>query len=882
MAVEGELILCYCVSSCVSSLLCIVSHLLVDAFKECENKQIKIKSCAAGVIGELYAQIGPMLEAFVKSKDPPPTTMSLVNKAIADNTYDPNSQNVARKRRCLVALASDEASGGNGQSTSSSGLSVPSTDLVASLKDDILDRITTTDGKTSWKLRKEAMEQVMQTANKCSGLLATDSKASASASVTLKQLVVALRSRLNDSQSNLKPLAATVLGCILSHIDGSSQAKLGKALFPSLANGAMVDMKKTMRDACISALTAGTTRAEVDGGCPNAQAIEIFIVSLSSELSEAALKSTGLSDVLAFLNRTLVSMFDKDNAEPISSTTELAAIIVKSLLSKKSDIRSEAEKLHKMCSESNVIPSETLDNEIKRLLPAQQRTVRSVIPKLSAQEKEYVDTFKKDKPSHPPRQSVQARLSTQQQSVRRELPKPTPQSPQLCKESNQVGDVEHGDPLALSRSKPNLKMQRLAVLGKGDYWPEYPKGPTSDATLHALCKSWSALIPSSSIELLFPKGGLKTMEDAVAGCEVITKSIGHSRNANDTSIIEQLDLVFKWAAFAMATRDHTVGLRSLLDTIEMLFGRLGELSYTMNDAEALILLPLFLEKAAMVKANFHEQLIRILSFITANKIYPTQAYGAMICVKVIDKSLYPKARCLAANESLRCVQSPAGLKAIGKVGLIALGNALSVENLTENRMSYLVLFEIIVEKMNGNTEKLFDLVGDSLTDKARDMILERCPKVAETQQTKLRTPSRKSTSRFIEASPAKQDGQLESTQSSLAARELLRQRLQSRGGSSLPVPPPNNSSRVMPPPIPPIHPPPQDLYAELMGDITLMIQRADSTSDNNVLVAKGTASLHKLYSFSRRDETLLTAHQIGILTDRVGSDFNGCLVVLAR
>lgn len=49
-----------------------------------------------------------------------------------------------------------------------------------------------------------------------------------------------------------------------------------------------------------------------------------------------------------------------------------------------------------------------------------------------------------------------------------------------------------------------------------------------------------------------------------------------------------------------------MGLRSLLTVILALFERLHELSYTMNDAEVLILLPGLLDRAGAVKSHLQD------------------------------------------------------------------------------------------------------------------------------------------------------------------------------------------------------------------------------------------------------------------------------------
>lgn len=293
---------------------------------------MKVKKAAFSVMGELHIQLGPALEAFVKSKAPVSGTLSSIEKVFADSKYDPGAHAIERTLRCITVSASGATSSSGSGHGQKSLLSVPALDLVASLKNECLLRITTTDGKNSWKVRKEALEEVIQESNKCCGLLSTDAKAFAS----LKELVVALRSRMNDSQSNLKPMAAQAIESILSRVDESCQAKLGKVVFPSLINAAMTDMKKTMRDVSLSSLRAGTRRNEHLGGGINVLALDVLILSLQSELSDTAVKSPGLPDILTFLTELIQSLHaQSDGPKNLSNQLQLSKIIVDSLLSSK-------------------------------------------------------------------------------------------------------------------------------------------------------------------------------------------------------------------------------------------------------------------------------------------------------------------------------------------------------------------------------------------------------------------------------------------------------------------------------------------------------------------------------------------------------------------
>lgn len=140
------------------------------------------------------------------------------------------------------------------------------------------------DGKTSWKARKAAMEELDTYLQRCAGLIDTSK---------LKQLVDllrALRERLSDSQSNLKPVAARLIGIIMSLSDANAQSKLGKVVYGPLINAAMNDSRKVMHDACMESLILGTSLPKLEGTGPNDLSLENFIVCLVGELDESDFK----------------------------------------------------------------------------------------------------------------------------------------------------------------------------------------------------------------------------------------------------------------------------------------------------------------------------------------------------------------------------------------------------------------------------------------------------------------------------------------------------------------------------------------------------------------------------------------------------------------
>jgi hypothetical protein len=135
-------------------------------------------------------------------------------------------------------------------------------------------------------MRKQAIDEVDAALQKCSSLLDCSSQ-------SLKQLAEltrALRDRLSDSQSNLKPLSARVIGTLLSFTDKSAQPKLGKIVYGPLIHAALNDIKKPVRDAALEALRLSISVSSIEGGGINNETLEPFVAALANEVTDAAVK----------------------------------------------------------------------------------------------------------------------------------------------------------------------------------------------------------------------------------------------------------------------------------------------------------------------------------------------------------------------------------------------------------------------------------------------------------------------------------------------------------------------------------------------------------------------------------------------------------------
>ena len=827
---------------------------------------MKVRKAALDVIGEVHAQLGPDLQSFVKTRDLQANITSLVDKSCAAHPYISGAQQVERPMKCLTMACTANDSTGGESKTSLSLLSAPALDLVASLKCDCIAQINSTEGKNSWKLRKEGMDNVSRALERCGGQIATEGKAGAS----LKQLVLALRSSLSDSQSNLKPVAASLIGNLLSHMDDEAQAKFGKAVFPALCTAAMNDIKASMRNASLSALSLGTERSQQDGGGTNSTAVGALIMSLESVLTDAALKSSGLGDLLSMVEGRLQAVTSK-----ISPQKQLSKVIVLSLLSSKKGSRAAAEKLLNTSLEGGVLSSDSLDEQISKLLPAQQRTLRAVIPKHSTKDKELIDTFKKSTTRARNRpMTTSTQLSSRREAITRPSSASLPPAIATAKNLSPANEPPH-NPLESSSTR-SLKSQRL---GRNNSWPDYPEEP-SGMSLQSLQKVWSQLVPTTSASLLFPKGGIKSHQDSVNGCVILTQALEYSKKHDNCSFIDQLDLIFRWCTIALLARDHTAGLRSLLSLLQLLFERLSEVSYVMSNEEASILLPHLLDKSGVAKSQFKDQFLGVVSYVRSSGVCQTKEfYGPILCMTVVDKSKFASARALAANECRLCVESY-GVTAISKKGIRITAKALSSEyQLLDMRNAYLSLLEAAFMKFNDSPERLLQYIDRDLNDKTRELVLGRCVRANPSGQSSqaVRTPEKRRLSRPSNTQQIQSD--LPPTQlASSAAKENLRQRLQNlkdekHRSSSAAEPTESIVSRVYPK----RSTDSSDIFARTLNEIEQLLDAENLTDDPSV--ARGATAINCLLSAiisdpaSRPIKTLCDM-EVRLLSEGISFDFD--------
>ena len=258
-------------------------------------------------------------------------------------------------------------------------------------------------------------------------------------------------------------------------------------------------------------------------------------------------------------------------------------------------------------------------------------------------------------------------------------------------------------------------------------WPVYPEEPSGDLILGALKNAWAPLIPLESAKVLFPEGGIKKQDDAMAGIELLSRAIAMDRAEEGLGIMEQIGLIWKWITFVLCCKDSTVGTQALLQLTSDLVDHLRSMKYEISDSEVMVFVPHLFEKASAAKGRFKDTFLALIEQIKTEDFLVTKLLGPIVCIGIIEGSSYPKARLLACKECQSCVEK-VGLTGVGKRGVLVVAKSLSEETLQENKNALVELMVALVLRMNGDMQRFTRICGPSLSGKARSLVEERLKK----------------------------------------------------------------------------------------------------------------------------------------------------------
>ena len=676
------------------------------------SNNVKVRSASTSLAGVFHKQIGLSFKMSLLGLAKAPATVTALAEAIEKNPYD-------------ASAASD------GDDMESDEFSVPRSDLSTSLPKDILSKLSMTDGKNAWKYRKEALDQIAAAVKKAEYLI--------SGNDFIHELLRSLRARLNDSQSNLKPLAAGVTGDIIFALDSTSAAKYFKVSGVTLLSSAMNDNKKMMRDAALTALDKMTKISQQPDGI-NDMVVQNFLFPFVSALRDDQKKvGVGLPDILSFvLNRAAhFAKFD-----PVGSSTKLRQLeqqlsmeLLRCMCSAKAEVRSSGEKLMITFIEEEVITSESVNRGLSQLKPAQQRDVGAVVSKF---------TNLKSRPSatsHKPAVAAVKTTAHDKRKVAERKVSSTLSATRSSKtEESAVAEPRTGHPSTTATAASEHpffgsahvssyigKDQRTSSLyRKRENWPDFPDLPDNELFGSTLKKNWAPLLDSVAAATFFPPSGMKKQDDSIDGCGVICRAIAYeTSNTLETShVIDQLDLILKYLACAFCSKDNTSGLDAIIGVMTKILDFAISKDVQFSDFEARTIVPIVLEKSAAAKGRFVDRFTALLSKLSA--VTQPKTFGSL-CVSVVDFSKNQKARAAALAQCKLSVEA-AGIGAIGKKGVACIVKGLD-ENGTDVRNNSLAVLESALIKFGGDVPKLFRICGGGLSTRGQALIVERAKRL---------------------------------------------------------------------------------------------------------------------------------------------------------
>ena len=482
------------------------------------------------------------------------------------------------------------------------------------------------------------MEEVSSSLDRCGGVISC----APNCVPGLVELVRALTQRLNDVQSNLKPLAASLIETIFYSVDSDVQVKLGRIAFPPLLSAAMADNRQAMRDKSMSALKAGTRKIKLDEVVPNSASLEILLGSFVTITKDSEFKvrlvmlvelyilvplsphhchslffcfqAIGLPDLLHFLSESAAFLPKISQGTAISKpqTLELhfAHQLVACLASSRAEARHAAENLLRCCVQFQVLSSASILSGVEQLLPAQQRGVRPIVlhaiakssPRVAEFDNHSLTTATSSKSN-----SDKEKAKSPQKSVICQVPKIPVMETSTRESVSQLGletiePSQHPFVHSLAGHKPTGKDERISAR-KRENWPDYPETP-SGKEYFLLRKQFFCFLPPRSGVLLFPHVPFAKQDDALQGIEIIFEAVRLEQSSVDTHVlIDVLDLVLKWIAVVLCSRESTTGMQAILSLIISLFQFLLTRDYTLNDFEAAILLPHLFDKGSAAKVR---------------------------------------------------------------------------------------------------------------------------------------------------------------------------------------------------------------------------------------------------------------------------------------
>lgn len=567
-----------------------VGSIIAFCASEVENKNQAVRSSAINVVVEIYKVIGPQLQLLLNKYPFPPQIRTTIDAECANAKYDPSKAVAAT----IAGAASSKY------------------DLSTVVDRNLMELLNTVQGKDSWQIRKAALEKLVA---------ACDSRSACfELNPFLLECLKAVKLRLSDTQSNLRPLALVALSKVIASLEVEDAQKAMKHYSTTILTG-LDESKKNIRDACIAAL---------DLICLRNGQVQVGILNVfSANCVESIQHSIGKADLLAWL---------QVHCQVITvESTPLGQALILALLDKNVLVRSHAEEILKVLVEKGLIDTTALTRLVADQAPSNQRALQPI-----------VDRIHLNSPPNIPAVTVTAIAAPQPRVVPRE-------------KAAAVPDVATEAPMAsitktVTASAPSVPLlESLPVVG--------PKS----------VRLGKQLLEPSTLSKEFIA---KFVQDWFGVSVRVDKNVVNSNVFMeklllleiDEKFINQTDMIFRWIGyqFQIIDRDHLerfmVLCTQFLDKVRALPRAFKQ---HLEAAEVVFFIPQLLGKCSMKLTAVEKQHAHSILSCTSD-CFPASSVASQLLLGLTTGS--EDCVHICAQELLRIVES-VGIMALGRSGL---------------------------------------------------------------------------------------------------------------------------------------------------------------------------------------------------------------------
>ncbi|CAM9413692.1 unnamed protein product [Ectocarpus fasciculatus] len=712
------------------------------AVSELEHVNPKVRTSALELLGSMYHRLGPPMKALLPELRA--ALQSQVDGVFSKVGHDPTADaQVARRAPTVGGEMQGQAAGGGG---------LPRIDLNTLLEKDCLPRMQCIKGKDAWKGRKAAIEEVVQACGKSGNHL--------EANRFMVEVLKALTPRLADSQSNLKPLAASALAEVASSVGADSSPKLTRIYAEPLL-ACVADNRKMMRDAAITALEKVT----LSGGALHVPTAEALI----GPVVVAMTNTVGRIELLTWLKSFLAQIPSGEGP------TSLVSPLLVCMQDKSAGARQVAQECLSVLVAAGTVQPSRVRAGTRDFQPAVMRQLKPALEKIlensgdpGSGTAEAADTAAPSAATQAAPPTVVSKLvrggpntgASSGAQTKRPSRSTIAQKVESASESEGTPSSSGGPLLSISSKAKRLESE------KRSRWFVSSDEPRDHQT-SSLKALWSPLLRSDAVNVLFP-ARVGSMECGTPGMELLSCAL-HDQRA---SFMDQLDLIFKWISLRLCEKENVKAMGQLLHFLGDTFDALVAAQYRLEDMEVDALLPTLLEKSGQAKERFRVAIRGLLTKVPLLCSYAK--YSPLLLQATASKNSRTRIACLL--ELSRCIGADGPASALGKKGLKELVKHVDSDQ-AEVRSAALDAVEACYVGLDKDSSRIHRLLG-AVNDKTKTLIDER-----------MKASDRKNSSKAPSASQANTRGLRESA----AAAPALPDSEQRGQQAHLPPPPPETS-----------------------------------------------------------------------------------------